>query len=89
MLCGTPPRKANADTCPSQNASVVSAGYAFHEYAVAVRQRHHEVVDPAPLIPVRFTYDTKEVKTTAIVNKTHLTYHKGIGRSQEAIDERK
>ena len=31
------------------------------------------------LIPVRFTYDTKEVKTTAIVNKTHLTYHKGIG----------
>jgi|GEM_PF-1890468 len=24
--CGTPPKKANARTCPSQKASVVSAG---------------------------------------------------------------
>ena len=28
-LWGTPPRKRNADMWPSQNASVVSAGYAF------------------------------------------------------------
>ena len=29
------------------------------------------------VIPIRFTYDTKEVKPTAIVNKIDLTYHRG------------
>ena len=33
MLWGTPPRNENADTCPSQNASVVSAGYALTNMA--------------------------------------------------------
>ena len=33
MLWGTPPRNENAETCPSQNASVVSAGYALTNMA--------------------------------------------------------
>src|SRR5215210_1046492 len=33
MLRGTPPKKAKAASCPSQNASAVSAGYAFTKQA--------------------------------------------------------
>jgi hypothetical protein len=44
---GTPPKKAKAETWPSQNASVVSAGYALMKNASECRQRHREVVQLA------------------------------------------
>ena len=45
MLWGTPPRKENAETCPSQKASVVSAGYAFTNIASLWGQIQDEEVD--------------------------------------------
>ena len=44
MLCGTPSRKAKADTWPSQNASVVSDGIGLQEAVVAVGQVQDESV---------------------------------------------
>jgi hypothetical protein len=47
MDCGTPPKKLNARTWPSQKTSVVSAGVADHEAGVRVRRVKSEEVDLA------------------------------------------
>ena len=53
-------------------------GICLYEYAVAVRQRHHEVVDPALLAPYerpRLTEVALRVARWVFQRHEHLTHH--------------
>ena len=78
MLCGTPPRKAERGHVSVAERLRGLRGICLYEYAVAVRQRHHEVVDPALLAPYerpRLPEVALRVARWVFQRHEHLTHH--------------